>query len=363
MNKILIIITTEFESTGGLTTVMMNYYRAMDKTSMQIDFASTNDASDVLVAELYLNKSNYYNLGSRKKQAFRYMLKLQKLLDEQHYDAIHINGNSATMLMETVIAKRCGINRIICHTHTSQSEYPFLNMLVKPIFKLTYTKAIAVSEKSGRWLYKRNFEILNNAINTDHYRFNEEIRSQLRQKYGLEDKYVVGTVGKLTESKNQGYLLRIFAEYYKENNNSVLMIVGGGELEVSLKEQAKDLGIYDNTLFLGMREDVNRLIQCFDIFVFTSVYEGFGMVLVEAQASGLYCIASDSIPKETKITNNIEFISLRQPTSDWVLSIKKQQNRNVDRRKMSLAAYDSICEHGFNIASEAKRLEQIYLQS
>lgn len=361
MKKILIVITTSFESTGGLTTVMMNYYREMDKTEMQVDFASTNEAEEVLANELRQHGSNYYNLGNRKKQVKHYISKLKKLLREQKYDVIHINGNSSTMLIETLTARRCCIKKIICHTHTSQSEYPMINRMLNPFFNGSYTKALAVSNKSGEWLYDNEFDVINNAIDIEKYRFNMEARRHLRQKYELSGKYIIGTVGKLTESKNQSFLLKVFSEYREIDPNSVLMIVGGGGLEEKLKKQAKKLKIDDCVIFLGMRNDVNCILQCFDCFVFTSLYEGFGMALVEAQASGLYCITSNSVPRETQVTSNIKYVSLQAPTVVWAEKIAEQKSKNIDREQISKDACISIREHGFDIKTEVKRLECIYL--
>ena len=360
MKKILIIITTGFESTGGLTTVMMNYYRAMDKTSFRIDFASTNEAECVLINELSINDSNYYCLGNRKKEVLHYIRNLRKLINKKQYDIVHINGNSATMLIETSVAKSCHVKRIICHTHTTQSEYPVINRILLPIFRNSYTYALAVSDKAGKWLYGKDYTVLNNAINTSKYAYNSEHRSTIKMELGIEGKYVIGTVGKLTSSKNQAFLIDVFMEYMKTNSNAVLLIVGGGELENELKKKALECGLAEYIIFLGMRDDVERVIQCFDVFVFTSKYEGFGMVLVEAQASGLHCIVADTIPKETAVTNNIEYMSLNAPIRKWVDRIEYHRNNESDRTRLSMDACKSIEKHGFNIVCEAKKLREVY---
>ncbi len=360
MKKILIVITTGFESTGGLTTVMMNYYRAMDKTPFRIDFASTNEAEKVLLDELSLNKSHYYCLGNRKKGILLYICNLRRLMKKNQYDIVHINGNSATMLIETAIAISCNVKKIICHTHTTQSEYPIVNKAILPIFRKSYTTALAVSDKAGRWLYGTGYTVLNNAINTSKYSFNLDVRNNIKKELGIENKFVIGTVGKITPSKNQSFLIDVFVEYMKINSDAVLVIVGGGELENELRKKALECGQAENIIFLGMRDDVERVIQCFDLFLFTSKYEGFGMVLVEAQASGLHCIVSDVVPRETAVTDNIEYISLKAPVSEWAKKIELQREAEVDRKRLSYEACNSIEKHGFNIDREAKRLRNIY---
>ena len=363
MKKVLVVITTSFEPTGGLATVMMNYYRAMDKTGLSIDFASTNFAEDSLITELQDHHSHYFCLGDRKKHPIGYMIRLGRLLNRQKYDLIHINGNSSTMLMETSVAKRNGIKEIICHVHTAQSEYPLINRTLRPIFRNTYTKALAVSEKAGKWLFREGFEVLNNAIDLERYQFNPLVRGKLRHELNLEDQYVIGTVGKLTEAKNQSFLLEVFAEYHKINSRSTLVVAGGGDLEEELKQKAKDLKIYENVMFLGMRNDINEILQCYDAFVFTSLYEGFGMVLVEAQAAGLFCISSDTVPMETKVSQQIKYISLRRPVSEWVQELSNLSKQGEDRMQKSINACKSIAAHGFDIRVEAKKLTMIYQEN
>ena len=362
MRKVLIIITTGFEATGGLTTVMMNYYRAMDKRDLFIDFASVNDPDNNLINELNNNKSEYYNLGNRKKNIINYIHNLGSLLKGKKYDVIHINGNSSTMIIEALIAKQNHVNEIICHTHTSQSEYPILHKILKPFFQKCYTKAIAVSDKSGQWLYGTDYIVLNNAIDVQKYSYNNSYRIEIRRNLNIQGKFVIGTVGKLTVSKNQSFLIDVFSEYHKSDKNSCLIIAGGGELEDRLKEKVKSLGVEEDVLFLGMRNDVEKIIQCFDVFLFTSVYEGFGMVLVEAQASGLYCIASDSVPIETKVTNYIEYLSVNDPITKWVERIVKVKNMTNNRDVISKEALTDIKKNGFDIKFEAKKLKDIYLK-
>ena len=210
MKKILIVITTGMAPYGGLTTVMMNYYRAMDRSELKIDFASTNVLCDELRDELKQNNSNYYNLGDRKKCLPIYIYKLKKVLQINQYDVIHVNGNSA-MLFELGIAKKIGVPVRIAHCHTSKTSHPFINNILIDEFKKNYTKAVSVSSTAGDWLYgKNNYTILNNAINTEKYRFCKNIRNEYRNKYNLEGKFVVGHVGKLYEPKNHLFLLKIF---------------------------------------------------------------------------------------------------------------------------------------------------------
>ena len=361
MKKVLIVITTGFVPYGGLTTVMMNYYRAMDKTDLQIDFASTNEIGEEMRNELIANDSKYFCLGDRKKHLFTYQKNLIKVLKKENYDVVHINGNSTTMLFDLLPAKLCGVKKRIVHVHNTRSDYPILNKFLKPFFKASYTDAIATSKDAGDWLYGENYAVLNNAIDTKKYAFNQEIREKIRKKLGLRDEFVIGNIGKLNPQKNQTYLLDIFASYKQRNKNSKLVIGGGGNLESELKEKAKDLDIENDVIFLGMVNNVEEVIQAFDCFVFTSIFEGLGMALIEAQASGLKCISSDVVPIETKVTDNISYLSLECLPDEWAKNIEKITKEKIDRNELSRRACKSIASHGYMIEREADKLLQIYV--
>lgn len=361
MKKILIVITTDFVSYGGLTSVMMNYYNAMDKKNIQIDFASTNVVPKNLLSKLYVNNSRYFCLGNRKRSLLKYLFNLVKLLKKEKYDVIHVNGNSSTMAIELQTARFCGIKQRLAHGHTTRTNYPLIHKILTSIFRNSYTIGIAVSNQAGEWLFKKGYKILNNAIDINHYKFDRQLREQFRNKYNLENKFVVGNVGKLNPPKNHSYLLRVFSEIKKVKDNAFLIIAGGGELEGQLKKEAYDLGISDFVLFLGMVEDTAPILQAMDVFVFTSVFEGLGMALIEAQASGLRCVCSDVVPKETKVTGLIQYLSLNESPVKWaeIISLIDFDNRT----DVSEEAYKSITAAGYNINIEAYKLRKIYLDN
>lgn len=361
MKKVLIVITTSFVSCGGLTSVMMNYYRSMNKNGLKIDFASTNDdVQDELLHELEKNGSSYYCLGNRKKNLLNYINNLNELLKKKKYDVIHVNGNSATMLFELYIAKKNKIKVRIAHGHTTRSDYMLLHNILKPFFRRQYTLAISTSEDAGKWLYKDKYLILNNAIDTSHYEYNLQARNRIRQKLNLENNFVLGNVGKLNNSKNHVFLLEIMKCIINIDKNAKLILVGGGTLENKLKQKAQELEISQSVIFLGMRDDTSDFLQAMDVFVFPSKFEGLGMAVIEAQASGLVCFASNTIPKETKVSDNILYVDLNKSAYEWAQQIIK--NRNYNRESFSKNAKESITKCGYEISTEAIKLEKIYKQ-
>lgn len=328
MRKVLVIITTGFETCGGLASVMLNYYRVMDKTDLQIDFASVNELDADLKDELIQCNSQYYNLGSRKSNIFLYVKNLCKVLKDNNYHVIHVNGNSSTMLIELLIALKYKIKKRIAHVHTTKSDYPLIHNILKPIFKKSYTDAIAVSDLAGKWLFDEHFQVLNNAIDVQHYSYNELVRSQ-------------------------------FSKKIKERiTNSVLLIVGGGSLEESLRLEAKKLEIEESVIFLGMQNDTSESLQAMDVFVFPSKFEGLGMALIEAQASGLPCVVSNRVPKEANVTENVIYLELENNMEKWIENIC---TIDIDGRKFRAEKAEKvIATNGYDIKHEANKLKDIY---
>ena len=358
MRKVLVIITTGFETCGGLASVMLNYYRVMDKTDLQIDFASVNELDADLKDELIQCNSQYYNLGSRKSNIFLYVKNLCKVLKDNNYHVIHVNGNSSTMLIELLIALKYKIKKRIAHVHTTKSDYPLIHNILKPIFKKSYTDAIAVSDLAGKWLFDEHFQVLNNAIDVQHYSYNELVRSQFRKRYQLENKLVIGNVGKLTDSKNHIFLLNVFKRIKKRITNSVLLIVGGGSLEESLRLEAKKLEIEESVIFLGMQNDTSESLQALDVFVFPSKFEGLGMALIEAQASGLPCVVSNRVPKEANVTESVIYLELENNMEKWIENIC---TIDIDGRKFRAEKAEKvIAVNGYDIKNEANKLKKIY---
>lgn len=358
VKMVLILITTSFVPYGGLTTVMMNYYRAMDKKGLKIDFASTNNPPEVLLKELNKNGSRYFNLGDRKKHLGRYLANLDNVLKENHYDVIHVNGNSATMVFELKIAKKRGVSVRIAHGHNTKSDYSWLHRILFHSFRRSYTHAIAVSDKAGEWLFPgEKYIILNNAIPIEKYRYDVRIREEYRNKLGLSGKFVVGNVGKLNKQKNQSFLIELFSELKKQREQAHLLIVGGGSKQKELEAQCKRLGLQKEVTFLGMREDVPELLQAMDIFVFPSLYEGLPLAMLEAQAAGLPLLVSYNITQNAKCTERTFYKLLSDGAREWAEEIIKIAGIGFDREEdMTI----KLQNKGFNIAIAAEKMKKIY---
>lgn len=213
----------------------------------------------------------------------------------------------------------------------------------------------ACSMESAKWACPAMdlpCEVIPNAIDAQMFRFSEQVRREVREQYGLEDCLVVGHVGRLQYQKNQTFLLDAFRHLHEREEKARLVLVGDGPDLTELEAKAVTLGIEREVLFLGNRDDVNRLLQAFDLFVMPSHFEGFGMAALEAQAAGLPCLLSASVPRETKLTRNVEFIPAEDPAI-WAEHMLNMLERHEIRRDEA----QTIADAGYDIAGAAQRLE------
>ena len=360
MRKILIISTVPFRH-NGITKVILNYFSAMDKENMYIHLAVFCEKDKEIPKSILeqVKSANVHIVPNRKVDFFGYVNNVNKIMRENKFDVVHINGNSNTMSIELFLAKINGISSRIAHAHSSSCSHKIANLLMKPLTKMFCTDRLACSEDTGKWLFKREkYAVLKNAICLEHYKYNEKIREEYRKKFNLEGKFVVGHIGLVNGPKNHTFLFDVFKEIIKIKTNAFLLLVSGSEkLTNELIEKAKKLNIEDKLLFLTKRDDVPELLQTMDVFVFPSKHEGLGLVLIEAQASGLPCIASDGVPKEVKATNCVEFLSLNTDIKVWAneaVNLAKVNNRNSNIEKQ-------LTNAGYNICENANVLRRIYM--
>lgn len=358
MKNILVVITTAFTPTGGLSTVMMNYYRVINKEEVKIDFASTNIPPQSLFDEIHANGSEYYQLPDRKN-VLAYFFALKKLC--RGYDAIHVHANSATAVIELQAARWAGIKKRIIHNHNSRCQHNVLNQLFLSLYRRSFTQAIACSNEAGEWLYgKDGFIILRNAINVRRFKFDAAKRLTMRSGFGFgDDECVIGHIGKFVEAKNHPFLIEVFAKYHALHPKSKLLLIGNGE-QRHLVEAAIDKNkVNDYVILAGLRSDIPDVLQAMDIFLFPSIYEGMPLSVVEAQASGLPCIISDTVTKMINIGEDVIQLPLSKGTEYWTeyLSNVKYELSRQERCERNI---ELITKAGYNIETEAKSLMKIY---
>lgn len=356
---------------GGIQALARDIIVHNDRERMAIDILNLNDGTDYpLTDELRQMGANIYRIDAwlRKPLDFpNYFRKVDEFFEAHHdYDAVHLHSSSKNYYILKCAAK-WGIPVRVAHSHNTgfQSHNPaavLLGNIMKRPLKKYATDWVGCSELACQWLFGKDSvksgkaKVILNGIDSSKFIFDENVRNEVRGELGLEGKFVVGHVGRFERQKNHEFLLDVFAEIAKRRENAVLVLVGIGSLMDTMKQKASTLGISDKVLFLGFRDDRNRIMQAMDVFVFPSLYEGLSVVLLEAQASGMPVFVSDSTTKEVSYSPYIHFLSLGYSAPKWsevILAKGCAQREDMSNR---------VLERGFDINVMVDNLFEIYSQ-
>lgn len=316
--KVLVIVNAIF-GYDGISNVATNYYLYQDKSRVAMDLLTINPVFDNLTRVIKEDGNQNFVLQSRNKNPFAYILALFKIIKKNKYDIVHVHGNSATMAVELLAAKLAGCKVRIAHSHNTQCDHVKLNKLLMPLFSRLYTHCCACSKEAGEFLFgDRDCYVVNNGLYLPKYAFDNEVRERIRKENGLEDKFVIGHIGRFRFQKNQEYLVSLLKQIQEREKDAVLLLVGEGETEAAVKKQAEELGLDDSVIFYGTTDCVNEVVQAMDVFAFPSRFEGLGIVAIEAQAAGLNCVASDAVPRTIKIMDQVSFHNLEDQDARWI---------------------------------------------
>ena len=347
---------------GGSQAMIINLHKEIDKSKVQFDYVI--DHPDHLHYESIVRElgGNIFTLPAFNGLNFFEVRKAWKSFFKDHpeYKVLHSHVRSYASLY-LPIAKNAGLKTII-HSHNTSSGKG-LKAVVKFCLQRGLRKNVdyyfACSDVAGKWLFgekitkQSNYHVLNNAIDVEKYAYSELSRRKIRDEFNLKDEFVVGHVGRFHPQKNHSFLVDVFAEIHKKNPDSVLMFVGTGDLMDSVKEKVAELKLDDSVIFTGSRADVNELLSAFDVFVFPSLFEGLPVTLVEAQAAGLPCFASDTITKEVDFNKEINYISLSKESAYWA-------NEIVNCKRNRLKLTKAIRDAGYDIKYTVKQLISFY---
>lgn len=344
--RVLQVVTTM--NRGGLETMLMNYYKKVDKTKIQFDFMVHRTERGDYDDEIESMGGKIYRMPQIKPGNYRkYFKKLDNFFSEnKNYKVVHahINENSGFVLKS---AKKHGVPCRIAHSHLADLrldyKYPF-RLYGRANLKGNVNKYFACSKQAGEWLFKNTKDIivLNNAVDIEIFKQNNYIRDRIRKELDIENKFVIGHVGRFNPQKNHEFLIDVFKEIKIKNDKAMLLLVGEGYLFENIKSKVDKLGLNDSIKFLGLRKDIPDLMQGMDMFLFPSLFEGLPVVLVEAQAAGLKCVTSTGVTKETDITESLEFIDLKLSPIEWAdkilsLDVSKKDYSKILKDK----GYDS----------------------
>lgn len=349
---------------GGTESVVFNYYRSMDHSKVSFDIAIDDNSPCDLPKDVLSSDCEIYKIPPYTRLP-AYLNAIDKICREGDYRIIHSHMN-ALSVFPLFAAWRAGVPVRIAHSHSTAGggmdfKRDMIKYALRPFSRLFATHYIACSEHAGRWLFgDAPFTLMPNAIDTERFAYNPNARDAFRKELGLENKFVIGHVGRFSPQKNHDFLLDIFGEACKQNDNCVLMLIGGlgsagTNIEKNLREKVGRMNLTERVLFLGTREDISGVYQAMDVFVLPSLYEGLPVTVIEAQTAGLPCILSDRITREVKITEDACFLSLRDPLSVWAERILSF--RGAVRR----SAAEETRKAGFEICEQATKYQNFIL--
>ena len=333
---------------AGLETMLMNYYRHMDKEKIQFDFLTHRPERDDYDDEIESMGGKVYYAPRLYPQNYPAYFKYMENFFKEHpeYKIMHSHIDAMSYL-PLKAAKKAGVPVRIAHSHNTSIDKDFklpLKLYYKSRITTVSNYYCACGEEAGKFLFPgKEYSVIPNAIETDKFRYDETIREKKRKELGINDELVFGHVGRISYQKNHKFLIEIFSEILRKNSNGLLLLIGVGEKEEEVRKQIEGLGISNKVRFLGNRSDVYELYQAMDAFILPSFFEGIPVVGVEAQYAGLPCFFSDKVPGEVAFSGNCSFISLNKNSSQWadgILHTMQNYKRNENNEKLDYSLYD-----------------------
>ena len=352
---------------GGAETFVMNVYRHIDRTRLQFDFIIHTDENCSYRKEIEEMGGRIYLAGRFSlKNALVYQKTWKRLLAEHPEWAVVHGHVRSTACIYMKMAKKTG-RTVIAHSH-SISNGRGMNGLIKDLmqYPVRYIADyfFACSENAGKWMFGervvRNpmqYKVIKNAIDVDAFRYHTGYETEIRKEFHLEDKKVIGTVGRLCDAKNPFFILDVFREVHKRENNTVLLWGGDGELREQIESAVEKRGLQRAVRMVGCVRDVHKLYSAFDVFMFPSKWEGLGISLIEAQAAGLPCFVSEKVPLEAVICKDVKVMRLELGCAGWGEEIVMGLHVLPDRDR----AYKDVVAAGYDIKETALYLQDVYL--
>ena len=360
--KILTITTSGLEKKEGISTIILDYFSRLNQSTFSLEIVASGYYNDKLVKEFQDIGVFLRFLPSRKDNLIEYIKNLYCLCKNNKYDIVYLNGSSAIMSIELVIAILTGCKIRIVHSHNTSCEHRIVDKILRPIFYFLYTDAFACGNDAGKWLFGgRDFKVLSNGRDIDVYKFDAATRYSLRKRLGLDStELAIGHVGNFNKQKNHLFLIEVFKELLKTKNNARLFLIGTGPTMDLIKDKVSRLKIEDKVVFTGSIDNVPAMMSAMDIMVLPSLHEGLPLVVIEAQIAALPCIVSDVVTKECCYTNLVKFESLSSSFSIWVKDILEMTKLN--RVENCNIIKEQTVNNGFCIRTNTKGLEDYLLR-
>lgn len=366
MARKVLVIPTGGLRREGITSSILTFMRFMDREGLDVRVAAVyNNEPDVLDEFRALGCSVVVT-PDRRADTLGYARFLLSYMRRERIDVVHVHGSSSVMAIELRIAQLAGVRERIAHSHNTKSDNPRRDRALRPLFRCSWTRALACGDDAGRWLFEDNpYKVLHNGHDLRRFAFDQEKRDMVRERLALEDEPAVGFVGNINYVKNQAFLVEVFEAMSRTAPNARLYIIGEGPDRPKIEEMVREKGLGARVSITGRVSNVDEYLQAMDVMMLPSLFEGLPSVVLEWQASGLPCIASDVVTRECSVTDLVKFMPLEEGAASWadcacgLLGAGGSDGRS--RTEASRCACRSLESHGFDIESVSARLREIYL--
>lgn len=356
-------------ASGGQESFIFNVLNNIDRTGLVLDFFTPYFCSNEEYQQLIEDcggKLICAGLPFLPGKSRRNIIPpLRECLTGSRYDAVHIHSGSTTVLAYAAYAAHlCGVPNIIVHSHCTNIDslkYRLTKRYAATFFRRYPTQFCACSYEAGEAKFppdilREKLQVINNGIDLDRFAFRQDVRAEYRRKLGIgESAILVGHVGRFSEQKNHRFDLEILRELKRlsPGREFQLLWIGEGELEAELRRLTKETGLEESVIFQGVVSNVNDYLQAMDVFIMPSLFEGLGIVGVEAQAAGLPVLASDAIPRALGLTESVRFLPLDSP-ENWAEQVLKACRERKDENPQAIAA------QGYSIRDTAAAVRNLY---
>ncbi|CDA16249.1 putative uncharacterized protein [Clostridium sp. CAG:571] len=352
---------------GGVETYIANLLKYIDKKKFTVDLLVQDDITGINAERIKNNYNKIFIVENLKRHPFKAYRTLVKIYKENNYDVIYMCLSTASSFLYALPAKKYIQDvKIVVHSHNGSDKKIFQHLLFRGTLNKMADKKLACSKLAAEWMYgkkelkKDKVVLINNAIESDMFLFNKNIRKKIREDLKLNDnQFLIGHVGRFNEQKNHTELLDIFFELLKKDKSFKLLLIGDGELKNQIISKSKEIGIFDKIIFLEAKKNIYDYYQAMDLFIMPSIFEGLPIVGIEAQTSGLKCIFSKNITEESNITGNVSFVELENH-NEWCNQIIEKRNNYTISGRTDNKIIKSLIESGYDLKNETKKIENIF---
>lgn len=347
-------------SPSGIGNFIMNIYRNIDRDKVQFDFIAHERREVSFDDEIIDLGGRIHYVTLKSVSAWKNFKEIRSIIKKEKYDIVFRHTDTAMVAVDLLAAKLGGAKRRIPHSHSTDTGNRKIHNICRPLLNLLSTERFACSEMAGKWMYgKKNYEVIMNGIKTEAFAYNGQVREQVRETNGWKDSYVIGHVGNFMPVKNHSFMLQLISELRKQMPDVKLALVGGGDLQNEIDAKIDALKIQDSVCQLGVRNDINEILQGMDLFLFPSKYEGMPIAIVEAQAAGLPCLMSDVVTDDVIVTPECYKCSLEADLSEWIRVITEISNKKAEIQASRIEGAMKVENSGFSVRELAARYERL----